>query len=256
MLRESLIRVPREKLHFLDFCLLMFCLLFSWRLTRNISFSIFIHSTRVMMIRIAHLYRDWALRSPYIANCSAGIIIASIGDAACQRYFPHPQIKNEISDKILENKEAAKNSKLPSWWDPMRTVNINIIRCGVITPFVLAWYPTLLKLCPGQSVLRVLGRIAIDQSIGAPSCVFLVFVMNTILQFESFDQFVSRLKNQFFTTWFRGFQYWPFVHMINFGFVPLVYQPLFATLCSVYWNAVLSYYVNYPQQLEPYQSSE
>jgi hypothetical protein len=202
------------------------------------------------MLRFAHLYRDWALRSPYIANCSAGIVIATIGDVACQRYFPHPQIPPSVSRK---SKSVGGDA---AWWDPSRTLNINVIRCGVITPFVLMWYPTLLKLCPGQTALRVLGRIVIDQSIGAPTCVFLVFVMNTILQFESFENFVSRLKNQFFTTWFRGFQYWPFVHMINFGFIPLVYQPLFATICSVYWNAVISYYVNYPQNVDPYESSE
>ena len=237
-----------------------------------------------MLLRVANRYRAWAERSPYVANCAAGIVIASIGDMVCQKYFPHPTngapsssfptsssssavssspsssdgdfvgIKAIEAEKEREQRqlivshESKSEEGLWDWYDPVRTFNINAIRCGVITPYVLAWYPTLIRLCPGQTPLRVLGRIALDQAIGGPICVVLVFIMNSfILNLENWEQFKLRMENQFIPTWFKGFTYWPFVQIINFGFVPLVYQPLFATVCSVYWNGVISYYTSYPQ---------
>jgi hypothetical protein len=238
------------------------------------------------------------------ANCAAGVVIASLGDVFCQKYFPHPtavmnanaveyesspiissaeivdikprdkavnessnssgssrssnvtttttnnnNIREVISDSTSVQSKTIPTVRLllPEWWDVHRTLNICAIRCGVITPFVLKWYPTLIRLSPGTSPLRVLGRIAIDQAVGSPACLILVFIANSLLQMDNFDQFLVRLQGQFALTWWRGFQYWPFIHAINFGFIPLVYQPLFATICSVYWNAVLSYYTTVPQ---------
>ena len=54
----------------------------------------------------------------------------------------------------------------------------------------------------------------------------------------------QRIKEIGFSTWLRGLQYWPFVHAIMHRFVPIQHQTLFAHFCSLYWNAVLSYYVN------------
>jgi hypothetical protein len=117
------------------------------------------------------------------------------------------------------------------------------IRALIITPFVLQWYPFLTRLCPGPSVWRVMGRVAVDQSIGAPIVISMVFTANAVLNREV-SSLGQRLREQLLVTWAAGLRYWPVVHSITFGLVPLQHQPLFAHVASVYWNAVLSYYAN------------
>ena len=124
---------------------------------------------------------------------------------------------------------------------------MSTIRCFVITPFILFWYRTLIRVAPGTAWIQVFKRILIDQTLGAPIVILLVFVSNAIFHQESWIELRQRIQDKGWITWIKGMQYWPFVHLINFGMLPLSYQPLFAHFASVYWNAVLSYYSNFPQ---------
>lgn len=260
------------------------------------------------MSRFVNWYQHWATKAPYLTNCSAGFIIAGIGDYFCQKYFEFPnELKSFLENNqnnnnpnnlpqtismiandhqqhhhhhhhafdcnnqlILQSKEHTKVIIKPSEdmsqtilssstssdnilefeWDLVRSVHMGIIRASVITPFVLFWYPTLVYLCPGQSLFRVLGRVCIDQSIGSPIVILLVFVANAILQ-QDIQGLPQRIQSQFMNAWKTGLQYWPIVHSFNFGFIPLSHQPLFAHFASVYWNAVLSYYANIQHQEPP-----
>lgn len=213
---------------------------------------------RDVLIRFAQRYRQWSERAPFIVNGGTGFLIAAAGDVLCQKYFPHPTTTTAANKDGNDKKNKpsllpdglSTSLQLPSWWDPNRSLEMGLIRCFVITPFILFWYPTLLRLSPGTTPLRVLSRVAIDQSIGSPLVVLLVFASNTLLHKETLDDFLQRVRDKSVTTWLKGLQYWPFVHIINFGLLPLAYQPLFAHFASVYWNAVLSYYANFPQETE------
>lgn len=170
-------------------------------------------------------YSSLVQRAPYLTNCTLGFAIATAGDYLSQKYFEQPS----TADKFV--------------WNGSRSVDMGIVRATVITPFIMQWYPILVRLCPGGTVLRVAGRAALDQCIGSPVVICLVFLANSLLS-KTVPTLPRRLEEQFYPTWKTGLNYWPFVHMINFGFVPLAHQPLVAHFASIYWNAVLSYYSN------------
>lgn len=209
-----------------------------------------------------HRYQALSERFPRLVNGLTGFVIAGAGDYACQKYFEHPQVvaKSQVVTSFPSSSSAIAAippiqgdgvvtappsvDAIAFEWNAKRTMDMSLIRAFVITPFVLKWYPTLVYLCPGASIPRVIGRVLIDQAIGSPLCIFLVFLSNSFLLGESIEEFEKKVQHQFYPTWLAGSKYWPFVHCINFGFVPLRNQPLFAHFASVYWNAVLSYYSN------------
>ena len=96
-------------------------------------------------------------------------------------------------------------------------------------------------------MLRVLGRVVLDQLMGSPTVIWLVFTSNAIIHGDSLELYWHRLVHQGPQAWKAGLQFWPFVHTINFGFVPLKHQALVAHVGSLYWNFILSYYSYVPE---------
>lgn len=80
---------------------------------------------------------------------------------------------------------------------------MSVIRAVVITPFVLNWYPLLVYLSPGATLSRVAGRVLIDQSIGSPIVIALVFAAHAVAKGDP-KLCVEQLQHQFFTTWYTG----------------------------------------------------
>lgn len=216
------------------------------------------------MRRAVQFYQDIADRFPKLVNGTTGFLIAGVGDYLCQRHFEYPrrlqdhgmvECSTNISapNQIIVHKDLleypeSKTDQVPSEvlnfeWDKKRTLDMSLIRAFVITPFVMKWYQILPKISPGLSLKSVLVRILLDQLIGSPTVISLVFVASAILKGDVW-KCLDTFRFQFADTYFAGMGYWPFVHTINFRFVPLKHQPLFAHFASVYWNAVLSYYSN------------
>lgn len=90
-------------------------------------------------------------------------------------------------------------------------------------------------------MLSVFKRVAIDQAVGSPIVILMVFSAKALLAGQ-LTTLPAMIENNMLNTWLCGFKYWSVMHSFNFRFVPLMYQPLFATMASLYWNAVLSYY--------------
>jgi hypothetical protein len=132
----------------------------------------------------------------------------------------------------------------PFHWNVKRTIEMALIRAVVVTPYVVVWYKFLAELFAHQSILGLITRITLDQLLSSPFMIVVVFFAHMIIRRYPWHHFISQLRNEFLPAWKAGLQYWPFVHLITYGVLPLVYQPLFAHFASVYWNGVLSYYAN------------
>lgn len=212
--------------------------------------------------RFLTFYQTCVYRAPYLTNCTLGFFIAGIGDVICQKYFENgapsssTQKKLKVEDTLPHHSLKASHSNEPSLiiqeeeeviptfiWNKERSMKMGLIRAFVITPFVMFWYPFVTALSPGQTLLRILRRVFIDQCTGAPICIILVFLANALLNNE-LQNVGLQLQQQLYITWVTGLKYWPFVHIITFGVIPPPMQPLFAHFASVYWNAVLSFYSN------------
>lgn len=237
-----------------------------------------------MLMSLIDSYQNLALQSPLLTNCIAGGSIAVIGDLLCQRYFEYPKLlrmkkqqvnfeyigthnvletyqidykldeiedgesKVELKSTSHDNQQTNIDQELqkqyPFHWNIKRTIEMALIRAVVVTPYVLVWYKFLSDHFSHQSVVGLITRIALDQLLSSPFMIVVVFFAHMIIRRYPWHHFISQLRNEFIPAWKAGLQYWPFVHIITYGFLPLVYQPLFAHFASVYWNGVLSYYAN------------
>ena len=211
-------------------------------------------------------------------NACTGFIIAATGDIICQKLMPIPNVESKSTkllsssslssssssqnidkdnkiikqniDKVNKNVyKSDKNILVKNSYcsqdikiDWKRTMDMGLIRALVITPFIQKWYPFVRLISPGSKFINILGRITVDQLIGSPIVILLVFTARTILSNQSVDYVINQIKHQLLPTWKAGLMYWPFIHSITFGIMPLKHQALWAHFASLYWNAVLSYY--------------
>jgi hypothetical protein len=112
----------------------------------------------------------------------------------------------------------------------------------VIAPFIAVWYPFL-----ARNFSTTPAKIVADQLFGSPTVISAVFVANHLLGgkgLQTLDQFGSKLYTDGLSAWGMGMTYWPIVHTITFGILPLRHQAVFAHVASVPWNACLSHFAN------------
>lgn len=171
-------------------------------------------------------YNRALINSPLLLNSVMGFFVATIGDIICQYVY-----------------NTNHNQNISWEWDFHRTIQMGVIRSVVIAPFIHYWYPFLVQLCPGNNIVNVFCRVAIDQTIGSILVLSTVFFIVSLLHGDVLGA-PRIIYASFFPTWIRGLQFWPLVNMINFRIIPVIYQPLIAHFASIYWNIVLSYYAN------------
>ena len=163
-----------------------------------------------------------ATKHPLAVNATMGFIVGGLGDLACQKYI---------------YKRSASEG-----YNFQQAFEMGITRMVVISPFLHVYYPWLVKVCPGKAPQRVVGRVILDQLIGSPIVICSVMATTCLFRGKEPKHIYNQIMENAFNAWTVGLQYWPFIHTLNFGFVPVVHQPLVAGFGSVYWYAMLSYY--------------
>jgi hypothetical protein len=174
------------------------------------------------LTRLASRYNAISTARPFTTTAVMGFTIASIGDVGCQLLVEGP------------GQHA---------YDARRTLDMGTIRAVVLAPLLQVYFPFLSWLVPGKGLHRVLLRVCADQAIGAPLTICLTLAAASVLKGRPEDV-LPRITDQAWPAWKNGASYWPFVHTLNFSFVPLPHQPLVAHVMSVPWNAMLSYRSN------------
>ena len=139
-----------------------------------------------------------------------------------------------------EDDDVADDAPL---WNSRRTIEMSIIRAIVMGPFLQVYFPWLSKLVPGTTMPQVFKRVLADQLIGAPVSISLIFLAAATIRGDPMSV-VPRLQEQLLPTWQSGASYWPFIHSLNFKFVPVMHQPVVAHIASIWWNVILSYRAN------------
>ena len=198
----------------------------------------------MVLVRMGAWYNRNLSASPYLTNCITGFFIAMAGDVLCQRYFESRKLT--IVTPIIDSGNSNHLSPVsqPTFnVDKLRAIEMGVIRALLITPVTQYWYTVLQWAFPGTTVIQIVCRVMLDQAIGSPVVISLVFLAKSILHAEP-STVVDKVQGNLYNTWYCGLQYWPVMHFINFKFVPILYQPLYASIASLYWNAVLSYFAN------------
>lgn len=100
------------------------------------------------------------------------------------------------------------------------------------------------RLVPEISAVGALKKLAIDQLIFAPLVILMFYPAINIVEGKSLSHAIEDLKNKYYATMVANYKIWPAANLINFYFVPIQYQVLWANLISLVFNACLSYLHN------------
>jgi protein Mpv17 len=102
---------------------------------------------------------------------------------------------------------------------------------------------------------NALVKVALDQAIGAPLYIYSYFVltnfgqsidrsMTSLALLESWKETNTRAADMLWPTMLKHWQLWPFVHCINFYFLPLHHRVLVQNTVLVGWSGFLSHLNN------------
>ena len=85
--------------------------------------------------------------------------------------------------------------------------------------------------------LEILARVACDQLLFAPVMIGVFLSSMATMEGASAQ---ARLEKTWWTALKTNWLVWPFVQVVNFGFLPLQHRVLFANIVSIGWNCYLS----------------
>ena len=91
---------------------------------------------------------------------------------------------------------------------------------------------------------RVFTSMAADQLLFAPLILAGFFVTNSLFEDPSTEGLKKGIKNYKEKIWETlkiNWMIWPLATTINFWFMPVQYQVLFANFVGLFWNIILSY---------------
>lgn len=153
---------------------------------------------------------------PILTKSVTSAVIALLGDVACQLFM-----------------EDAPFSV-------RRCFNMTVLGAVLVGPGLHFWYGRLAALIPGTSTTAVLQRLALDQFIWAPIFIALFFSSMSLLQGKP-EAILPNLKQNVWAAMKVNWQLWPAANFINFKFVPVMHQVLFANFVALIWNTYLSW---------------
>jgi hypothetical protein len=114
-----------------------------------------------------------------------------------------------------------------------------------VAPILHVSYSKILpSLVPELTATGALKKLAIDQLVAAPLIMLFFFPAINLVEGKPVSKAVEDLKAKYFETMKINYYIWPAANLVNFMFVPIQYQVLWANLVSLVYNAGLSYIVN------------
>lgn len=142
--------------------------------------------------------------------------------------------------------QLAIEKRSMSDWNYDRTLRFSAIGFCVVAPVMRKWYGTLDGIvAKNQPALqRGLKKMVIDQTFFAPTFTLCISYLVPFVNGEKHKQIVDRIKRSYFDILKANYMLWPAAQMVNFTFVPLQYQVLYAQFIALIWNCYLSWELN------------
>lgn len=156
-------------------------------------------------------------RFPIPTKVCTATLLSGVGDAIAQVY--------------IEGHERV---------DEARSAKFAMLGGVTVAPLLHFWYGLLNRAIPGTTFGCVVRRVMADQLLFTPVLIPVMFFY--LKSFEGTPELtLPLLKQEYTTTLLTNWAVWTPAQLINFRFVPLKLQVLFANLVSVGWSASLSY---------------
>ena len=135
--------------------------------------------------------------------------------------------------------------------DWARNRNLFIVGSVYFAPMLHMWYCKMLPYLGSlvfkeatPKTTRVLISMAADQILFAPFILAGFFLTNSLFEDPSTEGLKKGIKNYKEKIWDTlkiNWMIWPLATTINFWFMPVQYQVLFANFVGLFWNIILSY---------------
>ncbi|PHH67067.1 hypothetical protein CDD81_4462 [Ophiocordyceps australis] len=141
------------------------------------------------------------------------------------------------AQQLVEKRGAAKH-------DLVRTGRMALYGGCIFGPVATTWFGFLARRVrlPNPK-LETLARVAIDQTVFAPVMISVFLSSMATMEGASAKE---RLNKAWWPALKANWMLWPFVQVINFGFLPLQHRVLFANIVSIGWNCYLSWINSQP----------
>ncbi|RZF44263.1 hypothetical protein LSTR_LSTR006813 [Laodelphax striatellus] len=97
------------------------------------------------------------------------------------------------------------------------------------------------KFLPGTSGRTIVKKIALDQSIVSPVCIFLFFVGLGVAEQGSVAKGFEEFKKKFITVYSIDWCFWPPTQYINFAYVPSKFRVMYVNVMTCFYDVFLSY---------------
>lgn len=149
-------------------------------------------------------------------------------------------------------KRTVNNNDAKTEWDKRRLAVMTGYGFGAGSLYYY-WYQQLDRIAPfllGR--LRIIptplrlstAKLCFDMVTFDPFFISLFFFTTSMLTGSSIDSFWTHYKTYFVPTYLAEALVWSPIQLVNFRFVPVIYQPIVVNTFSVGWNAFLSYVKN------------
>ena len=93
---------------------------------------------------------------------------------------------------------------------------------------------------PGKDAKAVFSKVAFDQIIWCPIFMTVFFTYLGLLAGDSFGVIGNKIKADLFTAVQGSWKVWPFVHAINFRFIPNKFRMIYINSVQIGFNMFLS----------------
>ena len=136
-------------------------------------------------------------------------------------------------------------------FDFKRTATFSFVECFYVAPLMYINYSFILpRLVPATARYITFKKVAIDQTAFACILTSGFFVLLNLIEGFSLKEAVDHLREKLWQTMCFTWKLWIPTQCINFYFVPIKYQVLFANMVSIIDNTMLSFIYNQPTKEE------
>lgn len=110
----------------------------------------------------------------------------------------------------------------------------------IFSPIASVWLGKVLERVPFKGMQGVLTKVALDQTLAAPSMLALFFTSTTLMEGKGFADVNAKLQKSYWSTLLASWAVWVPVQTINMAFVPPSQRLLFVNVVSIFWNTFLA----------------
>ncbi len=187
-----------------------------------------------MLQRALSTYNSALTARPLLTKMATSGVISFFGDMLCQK----------IEGQFLKKKtEDGFN------WH--RAYVFTTIGTFYVAPVLHVHYSYVLPyLVPTVTTTGALLKLAFDQAVFAPCMLYSFYYVINFIEGRGMEQARADLKLKYWQTLKTNWQIWIPASFINFNFVPIPYQVLWANFVSLIFNTFLSFMHNSYQKDE------